>query len=276
MNNELHDGKNYLDGQVRGVAENVDETRTVTFQISDGSKDRHGTRLNMENWNIDDFNRNPVIGYNHDVYGGTMCMKGDPDDIIGSGRAYFETKSDGEKVLLCDVTFEPAEVNELAEKVFQKVKLGTIRATSVGFMPIKNSEGKSGMYGYRDEDGMLHDADTYYYYGQELIELSVVNIPSNRNALKRDVRDTAANALHFVRDQLGVTTPELLTMSVAEVLGRLEKPEPRNTEVEEIEEEQLPIEENDSEESEQALATKGQRLRERKLKYLKIKRENIQ
>jgi len=89
-------------------------SRTVTFVASTYDKDRHGTILNQKNWNLDNFNANPIIGYQHNVYGEGSSPN--PDDQLGFGRAYVEGKE-----LLIDITFEPEDINPLAEKIFKKI-----------------------------------------------------------------------------------------------------------------------------------------------------------
>ena len=148
------------------------DTRTVTFVASDGSRDSAHTVLNQKGWKLDRFNANPVIGYNHRVYSAWETK--DVDFVIGKGRAYVE---DGK--LMVDITFEPKEINELAEKVYQKVLFGSLNAVSVGFVPL----GK-GTWGKGDE-GPGEQNETYYYAGQELLEISIVNIPANPNATKK-------------------------------------------------------------------------------------------
>lgn len=149
-----------------------EDTRTLTFVASDSARDAAGTVLNQENWSLKRYEKNPIIGYQHEVYGG--WDGNDPDNVIGKGRAYVE---DGE--LLVDITFEPKALNEKAEKIYQKLLFGSLNAVSVGFRSI----GK-GKWGQGDEaiDG---SNPTYYYAGQELLEISVVNIPSNPNAVRR-------------------------------------------------------------------------------------------
>jgi HK97 family phage prohead protease len=137
----------------------AEKTRTVPFIFSTGDTDRHGTRLNMDNWKLDAFNRNGVALFMH------AQNSDDPDHVIGSARAWVENGR-----LLGTITFEPPEVNPLAEKVFQKVLLGTLKAVSVGFLPIGRGEFKD---------------DVYYYSGQELLEISVVAVPSNAYAVAR-------------------------------------------------------------------------------------------
>lgn len=161
---------NYRHAEIRDIRRKKDDDRTITFIASDSTRDSAGTVLNQDNWNLTRFNRNGIIGYQHKVYGGWDDTD-NPDNVIGKGYAYVE---DGK--LMVDITFEPKEINELAEKIYQKVLFGSLKAVSVGFLPI----GK-GRFG----EGA--DSDTYYFAGQELLEVSVVNIPANPNALRKSL-----------------------------------------------------------------------------------------
>lgn len=152
-------------------------SRKMTFVASDFSRDRYKTVLNQDNWQLKDYNRNGIIAYQHDTY------NSDPDRIIGKGRAFMELDSKGKNRLMIEIEFEPAEMNELADKVYKKLQFGTLNAVSVGFRPI----GK-GTWGKGDE-GPGQPNETYYYAGQELLEVSVVNIPANPNALRRSAED---------------------------------------------------------------------------------------
>lgn len=152
-------------------------SRKMTFVASDFSRDRYKTVLNQDNWQLKDYNRNGIIAYQHDTY------SSDPDCIIGKGRAFTELDSKGKNRLMIEIEFEPAEMNELADKVYKKLQFGTLNAVSVGFRPI----GK-GTWGKGDE-GPGQPNETYYYAGQELLEVSVVNIPANPNALRRSAED---------------------------------------------------------------------------------------
>jgi len=120
--------KKFAFGNIREFdRKKAEESRTVEFIISSADKDRHRTVLNMKGWELENFNLNPIVGYQHNVYGANMCSAPNPDDVLGPGRAFLE----GEK-LIGAVTFETKEINPLAEKIFQKVLNGTLRATSVG------------------------------------------------------------------------------------------------------------------------------------------------
>ena len=122
------------------------DTRTVTFVASDGSRDSAHTVLNQAGWDLKRFNSNPVIGYNHEVYGAWDTK--DVDFVIGKGRAYVE-----DNTLLVDITFEPKEINELAEKVYQKILFGSLNAVSVGFLPIGKGAWGKGEEGPGEERG---------------------------------------------------------------------------------------------------------------------------
>lgn len=166
--------------QIRNISAFVreipqDDSRTAEFVISDSSKDRHNTVINSDGWLLDNYMKNPIVGYNHNVYGRGLFVKPSPDDVIGKSEIF----KDGNK-LIGRVTFEPAEINKTAEKIYQKIKFGTLRAASVGFIEV----GK-GKFGENDQ-GEGKQNQTYYFQGQELLEWSVVNIPSNPFAVKRN------------------------------------------------------------------------------------------
>jgi len=156
--------------ELRSVNE---EERSVEFVASTGSVDSYRTRLNPAGWDLSRFQRNGVIGYQHDIY-----MSDDPDDVIGRGEAYVEDEQ-----LRVRVFFEPADLNPKADKVFRKIQFGSISAVSVGFTS------DLGHWGRKADS---EDPDVYYYERQTLLEISVVNIPSNPDAVKRSIEEERA------------------------------------------------------------------------------------
>lgn len=162
-------------GEIKAISEDVEKTRTVEFVISTEAKDRHGTVLSIDGWILNKYNKNPIVGYQHDVYGDSFFKSPDPDTVIGKSKVYVEDKK-----LIGAVTFEPPEINPLAEKVFRKILFGTLRAASVGFLPIEKGR-------YVNPEGS--DGGTYYYGKRELLEWSIVNIPSNSDAIRRQLED---------------------------------------------------------------------------------------
>ena len=156
-----------------------EEQRMVEFVASTGAVDTYGTVLPPDMWDLSRYARNGVVGYQHDIY-----YSDDPDNVIGRGEAYT---ANGE--LLIRIYFEPAELNPKADKVYRKVLFGSINAVSVGFRATA-----PGHWG-RKSDG--EDPDVYYYNGQELMEVSVVNVPSNPDAVKRSAAEELA---HYERE----------------------------------------------------------------------------
>lgn len=152
------------------------EERTAEFIISDGSIDRHGTVLD-ERWSLDNYNANGIVGYQHDVYGVGFLTGANPDNVIGKGTARIETKYK-KPHLIGSVEFEPKEINELAEKIFQKLLFGSLKATSVGFIPLEPGEMR------KIKEGKT-EREVFYFGNRDLLEWSIVNIPSNPNALGR-------------------------------------------------------------------------------------------
>ena len=138
---------------------------------------------------------NGVIGYQHKVYG-SWADTDNPDNVIGKGRAYVE---DGR--LMVDVDFEPKEINELAEKVYQKILFGSLKAVSVGFLPVGDGHWGEG------EESRKGASPTWYYDGQELLEVSVVNIPANPNAVRVKGLDSSEDEMRELMEKAD-ETPE--------------------------------------------------------------------
>jgi hypothetical protein len=210
--------KDYLEGIIDRAKfpKDIEETRTVQFVISTDAKDRHQTKLNMKNWQLDNFNRNPIVGYQHNVYGDNMCVPPNPDDVLGPARAWVE---DGR--LMGEVKFETADINPQAEKIFRKVLNGTLKATSVGFL--ETGEGK--WVETKDAKGKVVDR-TYHFDGQELIEFSIVNIPSNPEATRKVVMNHARAGVHML-NRIGLPVSEirkLVNGILDSIEGQKEKP----------------------------------------------------
>jgi HK97 family phage prohead protease len=184
-------------GEVRALPKGED--RKITFVASNSTRDRHQTVLNPNNWKLDNFNRNPVTGYQHNVYG-DICNPPNPDDVLGPARAWVEEKRDnGQGELLVEIDFETKDLNPLADKIFRKIKNGSLRAVSVGFTEIGEGD-----YGSKEDDEHRGgENQTYYFAGQELLEVSVVNIPSNPEALKKQLRSNTRDALLYLVKAFG-------------------------------------------------------------------------
>jgi HK97 family phage prohead protease len=147
-------------GQVGG------DLRALRFTISTESVDREQDRIALAGWDLVNFKRNPVVLWGHDA------------SRLPIGRALDLRIEDGG--LKATVEFIPEDTPEggqFAESVFRLARQGFIAATSVGFRPIK--------WDYTNDQA--RGADDWFpgidFEEQELVELSVVTVPANPEAL---------------------------------------------------------------------------------------------
>lgn len=123
------------------------------FVISDGSLDRHGTRINPKGWELSAFKRNPIALFGHSSgfpIGKWENLRVEGDRLLG--RLVLAAKGSS------------ARIDELISLVEQ----GILRAVSVGFSVLE--------YG-------VPGKSQYDFERQELMEVSLVSVPSNTNAL---------------------------------------------------------------------------------------------
>jgi HK97 family phage prohead protease len=142
------------------------DVRTITFVASSDTLDRHGTRILPMGIDTSRYESNPIVLWGHDGYGG--FSKPDAENVIGKAVRLRKT----DKRLEADVQFLPAEVNPKAEMVLGMVRAGAVSAVSIGFIPreiIRES----------DDSGR----EIPVIRRSELLEISVVPIPSNPDAL---------------------------------------------------------------------------------------------
>jgi hypothetical protein len=207
-------------GQVREIPTNVEESRIIPFVLSTPTRDRHHTILNQANWNLDNYRKNPVVGYMHNLYG-DMCNPPNPDDIIAQDKGIGVEDMSGLLALVGTPLFEPASINLQADKIFRKIMFGTLRAASVGFLDFGKGEWGAGL----EAEGA--DNETFRFAGQELLEWSVVNIPSNPDGTKRAneaMRNQTHAAIRYAFRELGkkFRLSEIENLRVRDVLDLLD------------------------------------------------------
>lgn len=152
--------------EMRAITPEMEKNRQAEFLISNESVDSYKTVFKSSGWELDAYRANPLVLYNHNRW------SSDPDVIIGTS----EIRQEGTD-LIAVVTFESAEDNELADKVWRKVKNGTLRMASIGAIVEK------GHYG---DEKLGENPDVVYFTKQRLVEWSVVPFGSNPDAVKRN------------------------------------------------------------------------------------------
>jgi HK97 family phage prohead protease len=184
------------------IPADVEETRTLEFMASDNTRDSYGTVLPVDKWDLDRFNKNGLVTYQHRVY------SDDPDSVIGKAEARVEKKK-----LIVRITFESADLNPRAEKIFRKLLAGTLNGVSVSFSPTSRSVGHWGE-GKESRDG---ENPTFYFDGQELLEVAVVTLPSNKNATRRSFETDIVRTIHDALDGKR-TYSEIEAMTIGEAM----------------------------------------------------------
>jgi HK97 family phage prohead protease len=155
----------HLEAQIRKLEDN-----TLEFVLSSEIVDRHRTVLRADGWDLSAFNENPVMPYQHST------NSTDPNDFLGT---WSNMRIEDGK-LIGTPEFEPKELNEKADLVKRKIEHGTFKTASVGFIPHEAHWGDK----KRNED-----PDVLYFDRMELLEVSIVGIPSNKEAKKRNFEE---------------------------------------------------------------------------------------
>ena len=137
--------------------------RQYEFIASTADQDRDGEVIDVAGWDLKNFKKNPVIMFAHDYR------------TLPIGRATKIGVRDGK--LVNSVEFPPEGTYEFADIVERLVSTGFLKTESVGFMPKK----------WEDGDG--EKAPRRTYTKQELLEISIVPVPSNPNALMNAVKE---------------------------------------------------------------------------------------
>ena len=142
------------------------DLRALRFTISTESVDREQDVIRIAGWDLANFRKNPVVLWGHD------------SSRLPIGRAFDVKIEDG--ALKASVEFIPADTPEggqFAESVLRLARGGFIAATSVGFRPLK--------WDYTNDQS--RGADDWFpgidFEEQELVELSIVTVPANPEAL---------------------------------------------------------------------------------------------
>ena len=138
----------------------IDEKNRMVLGVvgSSGVIDRHGESVNPMGWELQNYLKNPVLMFGHDY----------SSFPVGKAlKVYIEDNK-----LKFDLKFADTEEGV---KTFNLIKDGFLNTTSVGFIP--KEWGTAGV-------------DAYSIMKQELLELSVVPVPANPEAL---IQNSIAN-----------------------------------------------------------------------------------
>lgn len=142
------------------AAPDAEGRRLVRFVASDETVDRYGDVIRASGWQLDNFRRNPILLFNHNT---SNLPLGKVEPIAVEGNA-----------LVAHAEFSPPGRSGFTDSIWALIGDGVINAVSVGFLPLADPL-------------PIYDAAKqvtgFEFVSQELLELSVVNVPANPNAL---------------------------------------------------------------------------------------------
>jgi len=156
----------------------------LDFILSDATPDRFGDVIDAEGWQLENFQKNPIALFNHRA-----------DFPIGKWHS-LQVK---EGTLRGRLELAPKGTSARIDEIRSVIEAGILRATSVGFLPIKSR-------------AISKTAPGEFYERCELVETSVVCVPANPNALAvaKNLK-VSAETMKMVFAEQGDRKPSVVT-----------------------------------------------------------------
>lgn len=177
---------------IKATIEKKDDGSFVAI-ASTNSIDRHGEVVDNNGWDLKAFKKNPVILWGHDH----------TEPAIGvSKKTWVEGTGKKAKLMIQPLLHD---VTEKARAIKALVDMGVIKTLSVGFKPLESPDGIT-------------------FTKNELLEVSMVNVPANADAMTlayKSLKDSGFD--NDVIKDVGI--PVELLEKIDEVVDRSEKME---------------------------------------------------
>lgn len=191
-----------------------DETsRAFDFVFSSAAIDSY-EEIVEQDWRLERFLKNPVVLWNHNIAARGFLSSGPPEAALPIGTAKNVRVEDGR--LVGTIELVSGKASPMAEFVYNGLREGSLRATSVGFQP--------GDVRLEKRDGK----HIYVLSQNELHEISIVPVPANPEAVLRAARldelrreELRSDALR--RSQTAHRAPREVTNSTEESRMDIEK-----------------------------------------------------
>jgi HK97 family phage prohead protease len=182
----MQDETNYLEATIQKA-----DDGSFTAIASTNAVDRHGEVVDNNGWDLKAFKKNPVILWGHDHN----------EPAIGvSKKTWVEGTGKKAKLMIQPVLHD---VTEKARAIKTLVDMGVIKTLSVGFKPLESPDGVT-------------------FTKNELLEVSMVNVPANAEAMTLAFKSLKSKGFdEDVMQELGIQT-ELID-KVVEMEDRIVK-----------------------------------------------------
>jgi HK97 family phage prohead protease len=143
------------------LRERASDGPVVSFIASTANPDRYGDVINQRGWDLGKYRKNPVILLNHNA-NSLPIGRGEVDVVDGQ--------------LIVDVEFDMDDPQ--AKEIARKTKAGFLNAVSVGFNPLDATPRNM-----LEKSHPAHGQSGQYFDRAELLEISIVTIPANGEAV---------------------------------------------------------------------------------------------
>lgn len=178
-----------------------DDEMTIVHYISTENIDRHGDLVKSEGMNDKNYSKNPIVlfGHNHNSF------------PVGKSLWRKVVMKDGVKGILAKTKFAKTEEGKIAYELWRD---GFLNSASVGFVPTKWDN-------LKDEKGV--QTDGYVFNEWELLEYSIVAVPSNAQAIRLGFEKSFnAPKIHKLYEQMYIDEMKKELDSLNEKLSLLE------------------------------------------------------
>lgn len=153
-----------FDIEVKEAKQTEDGKRVISMIGSTPSVDRDGDTINQSGWDLRAFRSNPVVQWAHSH----------AIPAIGRANKFIKSK---ESLDFQEIEFPKEGIHPFADMIYALLKDKFIRMCSVGFIPLKHEKREV------EDDEKDRFWSPRNFIKQELLELSICNVGSNRDAL---------------------------------------------------------------------------------------------
>lgn len=186
-------------------AEDGQPMEEVVFIASTAAVDSYDDIV-VQDWDLSRYNANPVVQADHSY---------SVDSTIARGRAFMDDGPDGKPAL--HLAIEQWSSRARAQEIRADVEAGILSAVSVGFQsldPVRRSS--------LPPEDPAYQKDGYGYIHRKnlLLEVSIVAIPANAEALKLSAAPAAGDLSAALEDALKKVLPAIVDNVAQRVLSR--------------------------------------------------------
>ena len=162
------------------AAEKV-EDRVLRFIGSTEDVDRDNEKIIASGWRLQNYRKNPVVLFGHNA---------SAEPVARTKKVWVDKEK---KQLMFDIEFPEPEVSSKGDSLFRLYSNGYMKATSIGFIPNRDKI----VWGEKQGEPSIT------FKEQELLEISLVSVPANPNAvitskeMKKAVEDEIIDELEM-------------------------------------------------------------------------------